>query len=292
MDEKLYTVGQMAKICNVTAEQLRHYDKNHILCPEGRGNDNNYRYYTERQIEDILLIKELKNLKVQLKSIADLVKNKKLTNIKMMLEESMYLLRKEIHQAQTRYDHLYDILMRLNDATQAILTKNISFQFSENQEFSIVNITKRPIVSTRYQSSYSVDDPFIYRYAELMNFIEEKKLVTNGLYLLFHDHYSKQFLNEKEKTIGDLELFSNITALVNNAETYRTFGGFKAACATHIGHYRQTETVYNELTQWATNAGYFVSGISFQELVVGRTLIDCEENYVTRIYLPLDVEKI
>ena len=70
------------------------------------------------------------------------------------------------------------------------------------------------------------------------------------------------------------------------------FGGFLAACATHIGHYRYTQPVYEELMAWATSVGYSVSGISFQELIIGRTMTNHEENFVTKIYLPLNVPAI
>ena len=73
MTGKQYTIGQMAKICSMTAEQLRHYDKNHVLSPNGRGRDNDYSYYTEEKIEDLLLIKELKKVGLSLRSIAELL---------------------------------------------------------------------------------------------------------------------------------------------------------------------------------------------------------------------------
>ena len=58
-DEKRYTIGQMAKLCNVTTKQLRHYDENNILSPCYKDEETTYRYYSESQLEEILLIKEL-----------------------------------------------------------------------------------------------------------------------------------------------------------------------------------------------------------------------------------------
>ena len=81
MKEKQYTIGQIAKICNVSAEQLRHYDRLRILSPKGRGENNGYRYYTEPHIEDIMLIKELKRIGLPLKSIGSLLQDKNLDQI-------------------------------------------------------------------------------------------------------------------------------------------------------------------------------------------------------------------
>ena len=49
-DEKRYTIGQMAKLCNVTTKQLRHYDENNILSPCYKDEETNYRYYSESQL--------------------------------------------------------------------------------------------------------------------------------------------------------------------------------------------------------------------------------------------------
>lgn len=289
----MYTVGQMAKLCNCTSEQLRYYDKKNILTPKVRGDDNNYRYYTEKQIEDILLIKELKNVGLPLKSIATLVHNKDLPLIKLKLEENMLVLRQELSEMHQCYDQLIDVLLRINTAIDTIYEQNLDIATPMDQKFRIVHLPKRLIVFTRYQSSYSVEDPFLYRYMELLNIIDKYQLTTSRMIsLVFHEHYSKQFLVQASDEMGDLELFSNVTATHGDCPHCRVFGGFKAACATHIGHYRDTGSQYDELYEWASSQGYAVSGVSFQELIVGRTITDNEDNYVTKIYLPLDVLEI
>lgn len=283
-EEKIYTIGQIAKICNVSTEQLRHYDKKNILSPKGKRGDNNYRYYTEAQIDDILLIKELKSVGMPLKAIAVLLEEKNLKEIKALLEKEMQIRRKELYEKQRRYDQMIDVLMRLNNA---MLLISDSFE----EEFSVVSIAERPVVFIRNKNLCSAEVSFISRYPELLKIIEnENQETSRSMYLLFHDHYEKQFAGEEE--IGDLELFSNITGTVKNTSHCRMFGGFLAACATHIGPYRYTEKVYKELEQWAIKQGYSVSGVSFQEIIVGRTMTNKEENYVTKIYLPLNVKDI
>lgn len=292
MTEKLYTIGQMAKICNVSTEQLRHYNKQNILEPKERGKNNNYRYYTESQIEDVLLIKELKKIGLPLKTISLLLRDKNIQLIKTSLENNMYIQRNVLYERQKSYDSLVDTLLSLNNAVCLISQASQAKSSLPTQDFCIVPIAERPIVSTRYNSSCSVEDPFIFRYTELLNIIEKEKIMTSrSIFLLFHDHYRRQF-RKGEEAIGDLELFANVTGSVKNTKHYRLFGGFLAACATHIGHYRHTQKVYNELMNWVTNIGYTASGISFQELIVGRTMTDYEESFVTKIYLPLNVDSV
>ena len=120
MKEKQYTIGQIAKICNVSAEQLRHYDRLRILSPKGRGENNGYRYYTEPHIEDIMLIKELKRIGLPLKSIGSLLQDKNLDQIKTTLESNMLVQRQQLYEHIKRYDSLVDTLLKLNNALSLI----------------------------------------------------------------------------------------------------------------------------------------------------------------------------
>ena len=47
-----YTIGQMAKLCNVSTKQLRFYDERGLVTPAYRDEINGYRYYERRQIEE------------------------------------------------------------------------------------------------------------------------------------------------------------------------------------------------------------------------------------------------
>jgi DNA-binding transcriptional MerR regulator len=291
---KLYTVGEMAKLCNVTAEQLRHYDKNKIFSPKIRDENNNYRYYTEQQVDDVLLIKELKNINIPLKTIGALIRNKELTLIKSKLEENMYVLRQQIEETNQRYNQMVDILLRVTDALSVI---NEQYRINSiepvDKSFCIVEVPKRFIVSTCYEGSYSVEDSFIFRYAELLSIIDNYHLVaSNMISAIFHDHYSKQFPDQSGNTIGNLEIFKNISSPNKDCSNCRLFGGFKAACATHVGHYRNMDSIYHDLNKWAAAQGHGVSGVSFQEFVIGRIITDKEKYYITRIYLPLNISAI
>ena len=283
-EKKLYSIGQISELCNVSTEQLRHYDRRGILSPGERGASNGYRYYTEEQVDDLMLIKELKRAGLPLKEISALVRDKNLKAIKDVLEDNIVEIRKQLREKQKEYDQLVDVFARLSDA---ILFLN---QPIENG-FRIVDIEKRPIIFSRSMCSYDIEFPLSAKYAELLTMIEQEKVKpASGLYLLYHNHFGKQFLGENE--FGDLEVFAFVDSLVKNNPRYRMFGGFKAACATHIGHYRHTKKLYEDLVEWSINNGYRISGVSFQELVVNRTITSYEESYITKIYLPLNIDDV
>lgn len=47
--KNFYSIGEVAKILNISTSKLRYYDKNDIISHEIR-KENGYRYYSEKQI--------------------------------------------------------------------------------------------------------------------------------------------------------------------------------------------------------------------------------------------------
>lgn len=60
MKETLYTIGEMAKLANVSIKALRYYDKIDLLKPIHVDPNTNYRYYKDSQLSQLDLIKSLK----------------------------------------------------------------------------------------------------------------------------------------------------------------------------------------------------------------------------------------
>ena len=48
--EKFYTIGETAKLANVTTETLRHYDRIGLISPCKTDEWTGYRYYSEREL--------------------------------------------------------------------------------------------------------------------------------------------------------------------------------------------------------------------------------------------------
>ena len=60
MKEKLYTIGQVSKLSNVSIKALRYYDKIDLFKPVHVDPETNYRYYKDSQLYHLDLIKSLK----------------------------------------------------------------------------------------------------------------------------------------------------------------------------------------------------------------------------------------
>ena len=113
----MYTIGEISKIVNISANALRYYDEIGLIKPILIQNNNQYRYYSDIQIKDILLVLELKQYGFTLEEVKELLQNKNNMKYKLMLEE--------------KHAKLYNEIARLKDSS-ILLEKRISEMSKED----------------------------------------------------------------------------------------------------------------------------------------------------------------
>ena len=64
-------IGEMAKICKVSVQTLRYYDKIGILCADKVDRSTGYRYYSQQKIKDFDTVQKLKSLNFSLEEIKE-----------------------------------------------------------------------------------------------------------------------------------------------------------------------------------------------------------------------------
>ena len=67
-DEKLYSIGEVSKLCNVSRKALRFYDEIGIISPD-RISSNHYRYYSRRSLLDLTILKYYKQMGFKLEEM-------------------------------------------------------------------------------------------------------------------------------------------------------------------------------------------------------------------------------
>ena len=71
----MLTVGQLARIYNVSSKTIRHYDAVGLFKPEKIGDDNNYRFYSAQQLPELRRILILRAMGLGIEVIIELKAN-------------------------------------------------------------------------------------------------------------------------------------------------------------------------------------------------------------------------
>lgn len=81
MKEHYYTIGEVAKLSNLSVQTLRYYDQIDLFKPAYTDTYTNYRYYKDSQIFYLDIIKSLKYIGI---SLEDIKKALKLTSEELL----------------------------------------------------------------------------------------------------------------------------------------------------------------------------------------------------------------
>lgn len=97
MNKKLYSIGEVAKLNNISIQTLRYYDKIGLFKPVSVDQASNYRYYHEKQFFYLDIIKYLKHIDTPLGLIKEII-TKDTAQMLAFLEEQELVIDEKMRQ--------------------------------------------------------------------------------------------------------------------------------------------------------------------------------------------------
>ena len=101
------TIKDFSNFTGIDVPTLRYWDNIGLFCPEKRGPENGYRYYSLNQVIAVNFITVLKDLNVPLCEIGDIEKTRTPEAIIEMLEKQERLLDKRMQQLRDAYSIIH-----------------------------------------------------------------------------------------------------------------------------------------------------------------------------------------
>jgi len=83
----MYSIGEISKLVKISPDTLRYYDEIQLLNPDYINPSNNYRFYTEEQVKELLYIMELKDCGFNLEEIKKILKLSDGSKIEKLFEK-------------------------------------------------------------------------------------------------------------------------------------------------------------------------------------------------------------
>ncbi|QGQ94145.1 MerR family transcriptional regulator [Paenibacillus psychroresistens] len=135
----MLTIGQMARICNISTKTLHHYEAIGLFMPAEIGQENQYRYYQPGQIDLLRKIVFFRSLGLGLEVIRELRESGAMADaakINAILLEHVETLREEI---STRQQLLNQVEARMQQFTIKGEIK-MNFTIKTVEQFSVVGM--------------------------------------------------------------------------------------------------------------------------------------------------------
>lgn len=170
MKEHYYTIGEVSKLTNLSVQTLRYYDQINLFKPAYTDTSSNYRYYNDKQLYYLDIIKSLKYIGI---SLEDIKKALLLTPEELLV----FLAQQEqrIEEKITRLNEVKFTLLKTKKQTQEQIEIPIFGEvYSLNEEeMSILQVQTTELTPTYIPSAY---------YSTLTKILEKEGSVLNSRY--------------------------------------------------------------------------------------------------------------
>jgi DNA-binding transcriptional MerR regulator len=279
--KKQYTVGQVSQITGISSRMLRYYERRGLLQPFFRNPQNNYRCYSETQLEELLLIKELSRIGFATDDLMRIFHDCNLSSLEKELESKIAAAAKDIQSTLRRYFHMSELCMRVQKSLRTVewMRENPSIA-----TIKLTTISSQHMVFIRYHGLFNSRDIFMEKVAELYRLIKQHSFPTlDPFFVIFHQQYAPSFTAAS----SDSELCIPLEHAVDSPHT-RYFEECRALFFLQVGSYSRLESTYAKLEGWEAEHRLKTTGTAIEEYIVSPTMTSADENFVTQIYLLLD----
>lgn len=262
----MLTIGQFSKTCMVTIKALRHYDKTGLIHPYMINEENGYRFYSEEQIPQMLLIKKLKYYGFSL------------TDIKDMLSDESVLLTKLKKQRNVLHESIYNTELIIKDLEmhiQSLERTGDIMSYQNNYDIKLTETTDMPIISVR--QNMSIDD-FGKYYGVLYKRVADENIILSGKCMAFY--HDKEFNPDS----SDIELALGVES---NNQSDKTIHGSLCASTTHFGSYSKLPEAYGAITRWIKDNGYEITAPPYEIYVTSHFDKIPVDKWETQIFFPV-----
>lgn len=282
-----YSIGETSKLCNLSAKQLRYYDKLEIVSPAFRNEDTGYRYYTEAQLKDLMFLSDLRNIGVSLSAVREILLNRNLAHQRDELEKSRLEARAEVEKAQHKYELVIEALLRV---TEAISLRSCQAPYIQSG-ISVIHLERRPVLINKMLADRDVrsDVTLLSAFSSLGKLAEEYGLTTtNSNMCVQYGSPFAQFSDDpsvRTGMIAAVQPLKDTTSCLLPCVAY--LGGFDAISTLYVGDYRNMEEAYTRMVAWAGENELKIEGSAIEEYLVNLLMSGDPGDTITRLYLPL-----
>ena len=271
MDIQLFSIGDMAKMFNLSVGSLRHYEEIGLLAPERVDENSGYRYYSVRQFEALNTIRYLRALDMPLKEIADFLNNRDVERIKDKLAAQKEIVIKKEAELKRIEKKIDNRLKAISDA--------------ENSLFNEIKLVKKPAYrivrlsnSLRINSFTDMEEPIRrleQSQAEAVVFLGKVGVGISAEHLKNRrfDCYDEIFLllDDEDNFEGKTETLSETLCL-----TVRFHGS-----------HAEAPEQYLKLTQYAETHRLEICGSSREITMIDYGITHDTDKFVTEIGIPV-----
>lgn len=268
--QRMLSIGEFSKICMVSIKTLRHYDKIGLMKPNAVNQETGYRYYSESQLAEMLLIQRLKRYGFPLAEISIMLRN----------YERDFLLERFTGRRKELERQMGEDAAALNELSRHI--ENLErtgdiMSFANVYEVRLEEAESIPIISARQNMSVDEFGKYYGVLYEKMN--KEHIMPDRKILAIYHD---KEF----DPDNSDIEVAVGVKD-ADKAKATRILEGGLCARTLHKGSYACLTDAYAAVVRWINENGCEMAAPPYEIYTKNQFDGLPVEDWETEIYFPV-----
>ena len=271
MNEKLFSIGEMARLFHLSVSSIRHYERCGLVTPEYVDPETGYRYYSPRQFEPFNTIRYLRALDMPLEEIEDFLHNREVDKIEEKLRRQKAIVA-EKQRELARIERKIDAQMhRLRDAQSAALGR-----------IELVRAPACRIFWTENRTTAQEPESFEISTSRLAAAQTEAIIFLGKVgFSISEEHLRERQYGQYDGAfllLDEADRFDG--AILSLPETLCVRVRFR-------GHHLQAPEQYRRLEQFAQEQRLQICGFSREIALIDYGITNDTEKFVTEICIPV-----
>ena len=266
----MFTVGEMAKLSNLSKQTLIFYDRKGVFSPNYVDPENGYRYYSADQLELLDNILILKEMGLSLEEIKHFMENRS-------VGLALSIMKEQQEKMSRRLERIKKLQKKLADKI-AVLEQ---FQADENH---IVLVEKR-------EPEYLLLEPVEEPGGLLQQDLAQKRLLRRArknsypYYYQIGTMFSRRDM-EKEGWDHASYMFLTLEGPVEDPLCWRKDCG-QFIRGYHTGPYQEAGNTYKKIWKTADAGGYHPGEYAYEYCILDSLTSRTSREYVTELQIPV-----
>lgn len=270
-----YTIGEISRLCAISASKLRYLDERGVITPCFVDAENGYRYYDEDTLLQISVLKYYQHCGFKLKDVEALLQRMTLKKLPPMFTRQITALEEEMRRLQMQRDSLLAWQELVQEALAAFQENTAAVRHAWFETASLYVSTPQ----TGEDSSYKM----LLANLEMINYATTRSATVGPTYLYFPKGKRQKFRR--------IKLYIRPHPLSRSVLGEEIVGGFCALTCYHRGPFAQAEEAYEKIKAYARAHALSLRGDSFERSVIDWWSTQQEEEFLLEIICPLTESK-
>lgn len=267
----MFKIGEFSKLTKVSTRMLRHYDEVGLFKPVKIDNFTGYRYYSAKQMPELIKIITFRDVGFSISEISRLIKMENNEDIIKELKKKQLQAEENINSERKKISNIDKIISTIG---KEMCTMNYDVKLKE--------IPAYKVVSTRgLVEDYSKEGDL---WAMLGEFALNNQLQPNGEpFAIYHD-------GEHKESNVDIEVAMPVAELQENKERFVFREVESVPCMATLlykGRYENIDKAFFFLANWIEDSEYEPYGKVRQVSIKGPWNETNPDNYLVEIQMPV-----